>query len=100
MNLFGPAAFLETVKTKVTGLFTGPDVAAAAHSRGIALVPSTLGDCLDHDGQPSNKDFNEPLAISEAEAAALCSAAESSISRGNSEITAPHFVDTKAIPWI
>merc|ERR1712232_990113 len=98
MNFHGAAAFLKDGKT--VGLFTGPDVAAAARSRGITLVPSTLGECLEHDGKTSNKDFKEPLAISQAEAAALCSAAEGSIAKSRSDIITPHFVDTKALPWI
>jgi len=104
MNFHGPAAFLQPGTTAVKSVFTGPDVAAAATSRGITLVPSTLAECLEHDKAPTSKAYNEPLAIySNAEAAALCSAAANSaasIAQDSSKITSPHFVDTKALPWI
>lgn len=94
MNFHGPAAFLESGKAK--SLFTGPDVAAAAKSHGIALVPNTLAECLEHHEQQASMNFDAaPLAISKAEAAALCTGAE-----GISNATTPHFVDTKALPWI
>lgn len=99
MNFYGPAAFLEGGAVK--SVFTGPDVAAAATKRGISLVPSTLGECLEHDAsKPTLSNQPEPLAIySDAKAAALCSGAEE-IASDPSKITSPHFIDTKALPWI
>jgi quercetin dioxygenase-like cupin family protein len=96
MNFHGPAAFLESGKTK--GLFTGPDVAAAAQSRGITLVPNTLGECMSHHEKSSTELKGEPLAISRSEAASLCTGAEAIANKGST--TTPHFVDTKALPWI
>merc|ERR1712232_1038476 len=93
MNFHGAAAFLKDGKT--VGLFTGADVAAAAKSRGITLVPSTLGDCLDHAEKNNGKAYEGvPLAISGAEAAALGGGAEGVAQEANVKMH-PHFVDTK-----
>lgn len=103
MNFHGPAAFLDG--GQVTGLLTGNDVAQAAKSRGINLVPSTLGECMTHHTTTDEKtkgetEVDEPLAIyRDAQAAALCSGAEG-IAIDATKTTTPYFVDTKSLPWI
>lgn len=95
-TFYGPIAFLGEDGT-VKGLLTGPDVRAAAEKRGLTLIPNSLAEAIADRPAPYSGPA-EPLAISDAEAAALCTQAEGLAIA--TELTNPHFVDTKTIPWI
>ena len=96
-NYFGPVAFLERGGEGVASILTSLDVQAAARFNGLTLVPSTLAECMQLRPEPSGL-AAEPLAIADTNVGVLVVAAEGVAADPVS--THPHFVDTRAIPWI
>jgi quercetin dioxygenase-like cupin family protein len=96
-NFYGPVAFLGENGRSVSSLLTSLDVQAAARKRAVTLVPNTLAECM----QPrplADPGPPEPLAIAQADAKALVSAAEGlAVDAGRA--VHPHFIDTRAVPW-
>ena len=92
-NFFGPVAFLSE-GGEVLSILTAMDLQQAANAKGIALVPNTLAECM----QPrpaSETAESSPLAISNKSAGELVDE-----SAAASDFVHPHFVDTRAVPWI
>jgi ABC-type multidrug transport system fused ATPase/permease subunit len=97
-NFYGPLAFLASDGRSVTSVLTALDVLAAARNRGVTLIPNTLADCM----APRPHVYQgpaEPLAIAGANAKALVDAA-AAVSANKRPTIHPHFVDTRAVPWI
>ncbi len=98
-NFYGPVAFLGD-KGRVSSLLTALDVLAAAHDRGLTLIPNTLAECMqppEAKKSPKWQGPREPLAIAGNSAGALVDKAASGSSASQVH---PHFVDTKQVPWI
>lgn len=95
-NFYGPVAFFSE-DGKVKTLLTGVDVRKLADDNGIRLLPNTLQEALVEKPKKEMKGKAEPLAISNAEAAALCARAECDVI---TELKNPHYVDTNSLPWI
>ncbi len=97
-NFYGPVAFVGADGRQVTGVQTALDVQAAARDRGIALVPSTLADCMG----PLPRGYQgpaEPLAIAGKDSKALVDEAVGRRSVAAHPVN-PHFIDTRAVSWI
>jgi quercetin dioxygenase-like cupin family protein len=93
-NFYGAVAFLEADGRRVASLLTALDVQAAARDRGVALIPNTLAECM----APRRSAYQgpaTPLAIAGQRAKALVDDAAAGVPTVH-----PHFVDTRAVPWI
>ena len=97
-NFYGPIAFLGGNGRQVTSVLTALDVQAAARARGVTLVPSTLAECM-APGSRAYQGASEPLAIAGTDSRALVDAAAGPLA-GTMRPVNPHFVDTRAVPWI
>lgn len=97
-NCYGPIAFLEADGRRVASLLTALDVQRSARNRGITLVPNTLAECM-APRPPTHRGPPEPLAIAGAQGNALVDDA-SALALVGAAMTHPHFVDTRAVPWI
>ena len=96
MNLHGPVAFLDADGRGVRSILTSLDVQTAARRSGLALVPSTLAECMAP--RPFAVDPSAaPLAIAEDRAARLLLQAEEAAAGGGA--IRPHFVDTRAMDF-
>jgi hypothetical protein len=95
-NFYGAVAFLNE-KGGVSSMLTALDVLAAAKKEGVTLVPNTLAECM-QERPPAYQGQAEPLAIAGTDTKALVSEAENIADVGRG--VHPHFVDTRAIPWI
>ena len=95
-NFYGAVAFLNE-NGGVSSILTALDVMAAAREQGVTLVPNTLAECM-QERPPAYQGQAEPLAIAGTDTKALVSEAENIADVGRS--VHPHFVDTRAIPWI
>ncbi len=97
-NFYGPVAFLEGDGRNVACILTSLDVLAAARQHGVTLVPNTLAECM-QDRPPVYQGPAEPLAIAVGNGAALVAAAEG-IAADPGRSVHPHFIDTRAVPWV
>ena len=97
-NFYGPVAFLDDDGQGVRSVLTSLDVIAAAKDRGVTLVPNTLAECM-QERPPAYQGPAEPLAIAGGDSKALVVAAEGIASDVGRSVH-PHFVDTRAIPWL
>ncbi len=95
-NFYGAVAFLDE-EGGVSSILTALDLVAAAKKQGVTLVPNTLAECM-QERPPAYQGQAEPLAIAGTDTKALVAAAENIVDVGRS--VHPHFVDTRAIPWI
>jgi hypothetical protein len=95
-NFYGAVAFLNE-DGGVSSILTALDLLAAAKEQGVTLVPNTLAECM-QERPPAYQGQAEPLAIAGTDTKALVSEAENIADVGRS--VHPHFVDTRAIPWI
>jgi hypothetical protein len=95
-NFYGPVAFLSE-DGGVSSILTALDLVAAAKKEGVTLVPNTLAECM-QERPPAYQGQAEPLAIAGTDTKVLVSTAENIADVGRS--VHPHFVDTRAIPWI
>ena len=91
VNSFGALAQLEKVDTghQIRQLFTALDMATAAASAGINLVPNTLAECMQERAAPNPAD-GVPLAMANA----------SNTQFAGSDFSHAHFVDINGLPWI
>ena len=96
-NFYGPVAFLDDDGKGVTSVLTSLDIIAAARDRGITLVPNTLAECM-QERPPAYEGPAEPLAIGSGSSKALVAAEGVAADVGRS--VHPHFVDTRAVPWL
>lgn len=101
VNFYGPLALLDADGRSVLSLLTALDVAQAAAREGIALVPNSLADCM----QPRVAQYSGaamPLAMAQGNAGSLVGETNASgepiMDVGRA--VQPHFVDTRAVPWI
>jgi quercetin dioxygenase-like cupin family protein len=97
MNFYGPVAFVDSSSSAVTSVLTSLDVQLAARSGGIALVPNTLAECMQPRPQVAAAP-GVPLAIAGGDAGKLVD--EAGVAAIDSGSSHPHFVDTRAIPWL
>jgi len=96
-NFYGPVAFLGDDGKTVTSMLTALDVLQAARGAGVNLVPNTLAECM-QPRPPAYQGPVEALAIASTDSKSLVTQAEASaIETTNAH---PHFVDTRALPWI
>jgi hypothetical protein len=95
-NFYGAVAFLNE-NGGVSSILTALDLLAAAKEEGVTLVPNTLAECM-QERPPAYEGQAEPLAIAGTNTKALVAEAENIADVGRS--VHPHFVDTRAIPWI
>ncbi|MEZ5597879.1 MAG: hypothetical protein R3E84_16080 [Pseudomonadales bacterium] len=93
-NAYGPLAFLAANGRGIQSLLTALDVRQLAHAYDITLVPSTLAECL-QPRPPAYQGPSEPLAIATGDARALVTGTV-----GADQHLHPHFVDTRAVPWL
>lgn len=91
-----PAAFLDA-DGNVTGVLSGPDVKAAAHRRGIPLIPLTLEEAMQPAPEPYSGPVDPLACAASAEAWSKISQAEVEVA---TELKNPHWIDTNALPWI
>jgi len=98
-TFYGPVGFLDE-SGSVKNLLTGFDIRAAAEKRGIRLLPQTLAEAMEPDAAGKNPYTGpgETLAMAKSESAAITHKAEEVAAKA--ELTNPHFVNTKEIPWI
>jgi hypothetical protein len=92
-NFYGPVAFLSAQRT-VLSLLTAMDLQSGADAQGITLVPNTLAECMQPRDQTA-RSAAVPRAIAGSNAGELVDA-----SAAGADFVHPHFVDTRAIPWI
>ena len=92
-NFYGPIAFMNEAR-EVTSLLTAMDIQQGATANGITLVPNTLVECMQPRPVPTD-DEAAPLALANTASGILVdeSAAEA-------DFVHPHFIDTRAVPWI
>ena len=95
-NFYSAVAFLKD-DGSVDSLFTAMDVLGLAKNKKIVLVPNSLSACMEIEGEPY-KGNGEPLEIASKNAGKLVN--DSVDTSENSEVTHPHFVDTREVPWI
>jgi hypothetical protein len=88
----GAIAFLAPDGKKIGSLLTSMDIRKAADAHGLALVPDSLAECMQERKAP---DANAPLAMTSGDAAGLVTGAALEAAGTN-----PHFVDTRALPWL
>ena len=96
-NFYGPIAFLADDGERVTSVLTALDVHAAADRLGVALIPNTLAECM-QDRPRSYQGPAEPLAIAAGDAGSLVAGEADAVA--NAKTTHPHFIDTRAVPWM
>lgn len=100
-NFYGPLALLDSDGHSVLNLITALDIAQSAASRGIALVPNSLADCM----QPRAATYSGPampLQMAHSNAGSLVSEVSDSgeAFADVGRAVQPHFIDTRAVPWI
>ena len=95
-NFYSGVAFLND-DGSLNSLFTALDVLQMAKDSKITLVPNSLSACMEMDPEAYNGN-GEPLAITSGNSGKLVNdVADASTT---SELSHPHFVDTKAVPWL
>jgi len=97
-NFYGPIAFLSKDSNGVASILTALDILGAARDEGVTLVPNTLAECM-AERPPAYKGQAEPLAMAGTNTGALVTQAEG-VAADTSQTVHPHFVDTRAVPWI
>ena len=95
-NFYSAVAFLKEGGS-LDSLFTALDVLNLAKENKVVLVPNSLNACMEIEGEPY-KGNGEPLEIASKNAGRLVN--DSVDSSESSEVTHPHFVDTKQVPWL
>ena len=95
-NFYSAVAFLNE-DGSINSLFTAMDVLQMAKDIKITLVPNSLTECMELDPE-EYKGNGAPLAITSGNAGKLVN--DTADAATTSEVTHPHFVDTKAVPWL
>lgn len=96
-TFYGPVAFKDADGSVVSLLSSG-DILAKAKALKIAMVPSTLADCVRENVERFEGE-GVPLAIAEQDASALVVASAENLAE-NSDIQHPYFIDTRSVPWL
>ena len=95
-NFHSAVAFLNE-DGSINSLFTAMDVLQMAKDIKLTLVPNSLSECMELDPE-AYRGNGEPLAITSGNAGKLVN--DTADAATTSEVTHPHFVDTKAVPWL
>ena len=95
-NFYSAVAFLKE-DGSLHFLFTALDVLSLVKETKIVLVPNSLTACMEMEGEPY-KGNGEPLEIASKNAGKLVN--DSVDPSESSEVTHPHFVDTREVPWL
>tara|TARA_Y100001970_G_scaffold6943_2_gene7971 strand:+ start:27970 stop:29037 length:1068 start_codon:yes stop_codon:yes gene_type:complete len=95
-NFHSAVAFLKE-DGSLDSLFTALDVLQMSKDEKIMLVPNSLSACMEIEGEPY-KGNGEPLSITSGNAGKLVN--DVADSSATAEVTHPHFVDTRAVPWL
>ena len=96
VNFYGAAAFLGD-NGSVQSVLTALDILALARENGSPVVPNTLAYCAADQTNRLTGD-GDAMAIAAKDASKLVVASASEIAIG-SDVTHPHFVDTRSVPW-
>lgn len=96
-NCFSAFGILDSTSKHISFLMTAMDIAALAAEHGVALVPNTLAECMQERSSKTTGE-PEPLAIANGRAQELVEAPDANVA--NMATVNPHFVDTRAVPWI
>ena len=94
-NFYSAVAFLKE-DGSLKSILTGTDLMRLAKEKNISLVPNSSSECWERGSQTYNGP-GEPLAIASSNAATLVDSDAGSVL--SSEISHPHFVDTRDVPW-
>ena len=94
-NFYSGIAFLND-DDSFHSLFTAADVLKLSNQSDINLVPNSLSACME-EGTIPYPGNGEPLEINNSNAATFVS---SDSNENASEVTHPHFVDTRKVPWL
>ena len=94
-NFYSAVAFLKE-DGSLKSILTGNDLMSLAKEKNISLVPNSSSECWERGSQTYNGP-GEPLAIASSNAATLVDSDAGSVL--SSEISHPHFVDTRDVPW-
>jgi hypothetical protein len=94
-NFYSGVAFLRK-DGSLKSILTGADILAMSEENNISLVPNSLTECWKREPE-KYEGPGEPLAIASLNASTLVDEDGGSII--GSEISHPHFVDTREIPW-
>ena len=94
-NFYSALALLKD-DGSLQSLLTGTDVQKLATEKNISLVPNSSTECWER-GPQTYDGPGEPLAIASSNAATLVDSDVGSVL--SSEISHPHFVDTREVPW-
>jgi quercetin dioxygenase-like cupin family protein len=95
-NFYSAVAFLNE-DGALDSLLTALDVLQMAKEHKIMLVPNSLQACLELEGEQYTG-AAEPLAIASGAAGKLVN--DNIDIASNVEVTHPHFVDTRQVPWL
>ena len=96
VNFYSAVAFLDS-KGGVASVLTSLDALSLARKNNSPLVPNTLAFCAkDENNRLAGE--GDAMAIASKDASKLVIAEASEIAT-NSEVTHPHFVDTRSVPW-
>lgn len=88
----GAIAFLAADGKGIRSILTSVDIRRAAQSQGLELVPDSLAECMQARPAPG---ANAPLAMRSGDSAGLVTGTVLDMPSTN-----PHFVDTRAVPWL
>ena len=96
-SFYSAVAFLNANET-IESVLTSNDILQLAKTNKIPLVPSSSKDCWERGPEEAYDGPSEPLAIASSNAKALVNSESGSVI--SSQVTHPHFVDTREIPWL
>ena len=96
-NFYSGVAFLDE-KDAIKSILTSIDILQLAKSNKIPLVPNSSAECWERGPEEAYDGPAEPLTIASSNAKALVSSESGSVVSSN--VTHPHFVDTREIPWL
>ena len=96
-NFYSGVAFLDE-KDAIKSILTSIDILQLAKSNKIPLVPNSSAECWERGPEEAYDGPAEPLTIASSNAKALVSSESGSVISSN--VTHPHFVDTREIPWL
>lgn len=95
-TIHGAVVFLDASEN-IKSILTGMDIIAAAHRRGVPLIPLSLEEAM-ADKPPAYAGPAEPLNVNKLPQgwSNILQAQMPTVT----ELTNPHWVDTKSLPWI
>ena len=96
-NFYSGVAFIghdDSIKSILTSI----DILQIAKTNSIPLVPNSSAECWERGPEEAYDGPSEPLTIASSNAKELVSSESGSVISSN--VTHPHFVDTREIPWL